>query len=86
MDGDPNPNELTPQQKDAILANVRAEVQAQALQELTKTMTQKCYEKCVSRPGEKLDNKSLNCLKMCTDRYIEAMQIVSAGLMKKGSQ
>lgn len=59
-------------------------MQQQALAEMSQNITQKCFEKCVSRPGSQLDTKQQSCLAMCMDRYIDTMQAVSHRVMQRG--
>lgn len=33
-------------------------------------MSKKCFEKCITRPGPKLDSKQQGCLANCMDRYM----------------
>lgn len=40
-------------------------------------VTDKCYSKCVTRPGPKLDESEKVCLAKCMDRYLDAMALVS---------
>jgi len=40
-------------------------------------ITSKCFTKCVTRPGPKLDDSEKICTAKCMDRYLDAMAIVS---------
>ena len=40
-------------------------------------VTDKCYAKCITRPGAKLDDSEKVCLAKCMDRYLDAMALVS---------
>ena len=40
-------------------------------------ITDKCYTRCVSKPGPRLDKYEMECMAMCMDRYMEAMTVVS---------
>ena len=40
-------------------------------------ITDKCFAKCVTRPGPKLDDSEKRCMAMCMDRYLDSMAIVS---------
>ncbi|ETV73599.1 hypothetical protein H257_11717 [Aphanomyces astaci] len=77
---------LTAQQKNEVIARVRAEVQQQGLQELTQAVQEKCFNKCVTRPQERLDSKQQQCLSMCIERYIDTMKVVSASMMQRGQR
>ncbi|KDO17529.1 hypothetical protein SPRG_14364 [Saprolegnia parasitica CBS 223.65] len=77
---------LTSQQKDEIIAQVRMEVQQQAMQELTKALQEKCFNKCITRPQDRLDNKQQQCLSLCVERYIDTMKIVSGAIQQRGQR
>ncbi|ETV94827.1 hypothetical protein H310_11493 [Aphanomyces invadans] len=77
---------LTAQQKNEIIARVRAEVQQQGLQELTQAVQEKCFNKCITRPQERLDSKQQQCLSLCIERYIDTMKVVSASMMQRGQR
>jgi import inner membrane translocase subunit TIM13 len=61
-------------------------VQAQALQELTQNLQEKCFDKCITRPNGKLDGKQQNCLALCINRYIDTMKVVSQAMVERGPQ
>ncbi|KAI3654475.1 hypothetical protein MP228_000529 [Amoeboaphelidium protococcarum] len=65
------------QQKDQIMDQVRAEMAVLNAQELLNTMNDKCFKKCVTKPGTKLDSSEQTCLAKCMDRYMDAWNIVS---------
>jgi mitochondrial import inner membrane translocase subunit TIM13 len=44
------------QRKEAVMAQVRAEVQAANAKELLESLTDKCYMKCVTKPGTSLSS------------------------------
>lgn len=35
-------------------------------------MTDKCFTKCITKPGPDLSNSERTCLAKCMDRYMEA--------------
>jgi len=39
------------QRKEAVMAQVRAEVQGANAKELLDNLTEKCYSKCITKPG-----------------------------------
>lgn len=61
-------------------------MQAQALQELTQNLQEKCFDKCITRPNGKLDGKQQNCLALCINRYIDTMKVVSQAMVERGPQ
>ncbi|KAH7491543.1 hypothetical protein PRIC1_003046 [Phytophthora ramorum] len=76
---------FTPQQKAELVNRVRAEVNQQAMQELTQNVQEKCFDKCITRPNGKLDGKQQNCLALCINRYIDTMKVVSEAMAQRGS-
>ncbi|XP_063150526.1 mitochondrial import inner membrane translocase subunit Tim13 isoform X2 [Candoia aspera] len=48
-----------------------------ALMEQVKRMTDKCFRKCIGKPGSSLDNSEQKCIAMCMDRYMDAWNTVS---------
>ncbi|KFQ12061.1 Mitochondrial import inner membrane translocase subunit Tim13, partial [Leptosomus discolor] len=40
-------------------------------------MTDKCFRKCIGKPGGALDNSEQKCIAMCMDRYMDAWNAVS---------
>uniref|UniRef100_A0A7N4NNL6 Tim10-like domain-containing protein n=1 Tax=Sarcophilus harrisii TaxID=9305 RepID=A0A7N4NNL6_SARHA len=40
-------------------------------------MTNKCFRKCIGKPGSSLDNSEQKCIAMCMDRYMDAWNTVS---------
>jgi len=44
------------------------------------TVGNKCFDKCVTKPGSSLSGSESSCISRCVDRYIEATGIVSRAL------
>lgn len=40
-------------------------------------INEKCYLKCVPKPGARLESGEQACLSKCMDRYMEAWNVVS---------
>uniref|UniRef100_A0A8B9TB07 Mitochondrial import inner membrane translocase subunit n=7 Tax=Neognathae TaxID=8825 RepID=A0A8B9TB07_ANAPL len=40
-------------------------------------MTDKCFRKCIGKPGGSLDNSEQKCIAMCMDRYMDSWNTVS---------
>ncbi|NXM21799.1 TI13A translocase, partial [Ploceus nigricollis] len=40
-------------------------------------MTDKCFRKCIGKPGGALDNSEQKCIAMCMDRYMDSWNTVS---------
>mmetsp|Transcript_24452 Transcript_24452/g.73381 ORF Transcript_24452/g.73381 Transcript_24452/m.73381 type:complete len:83 (+) Transcript_24452:191-439(+) len=74
----------TPEQQAAALAQMRAEVQAQANRELMTKMTEKCFARCASsKGGGQLERSEQMCLANCIDRYADCMQAVNEALVAR---
>ncbi|CAH8577467.1 unnamed protein product [Heterobilharzia americana] len=56
MDQNINLNSLTPTQKGQLMEQMRAEVALASARELLEKMSDKCFEKCITKPGTSLDN------------------------------
>ena len=57
--------------KDAIIEGVKQQLAVANFQELLQKMTDKCYSKCITKPGPKLDNSESKCITLCMDRYMD---------------
>ncbi|KAG5332641.1 TI13B translocase, partial [Acromyrmex heyeri] len=40
-------------------------------------MTEKCFKKCIGKPGTSLDSSEQKCVAMCMDRYMDSFNLVS---------
>ncbi|KAK2153121.1 hypothetical protein LSH36_306g01050 [Paralvinella palmiformis] len=68
-----------------VLESVRLLLTFNALSFLFQKMTDKCYRKCIHKPGTSLDNSEQaishsifqKCIAMCMDRYMDAWNLVS---------
>lgn len=59
---------LSSTQKDELMSQVRQQMIIANTQELLSKMTEKCFKKCISKPGSELDNSDQKCIAMCMDR------------------
>lgn len=57
--------------------SIRNEVALANAQELMNKASEKCYAKCVTKPGTYLSSSEETCLSRCLDRYLEAFNIIS---------
>ena len=71
--------------KQEVVEQIRAEANAQIAQELFQHIAEKCFTKCVVKPGTKLDRNEESCLTRCMERYAEAINIVSQAMSESGS-
>ncbi|XP_054752599.2 mitochondrial import inner membrane translocase subunit Tim13-like [Lytechinus pictus] len=63
--------------KGQMMEEVRAQIALANAQELLQKMTDKCFKKCVNKPGTTLDNSEQKCIAMCMDRYMDSWNTVS---------
>ncbi|KAH0833141.1 Tim10/DDP family zinc finger-domain-containing protein, partial [Lanmaoa asiatica] len=59
-------------QKEAVVNAIRAEINLATAQELIAKTSEKCFAKCVPKPGMSLTSSEETCLTRCMDRYLEA--------------
>ncbi|XP_010609007.2 mitochondrial import inner membrane translocase subunit Tim8 B [Fukomys damarensis] len=48
-----------------------------------------CWDKCVEKPGNRLDSRTENCLSSCVDRFIDTTFAITsrfAQIVQKGGQ
>jgi len=55
---------------------LEVENQKQRFQELVHTLTDQCWETCVDRTGQKLDNRTETCIVNCVERFIDTTNYV----------
>ncbi|EPS93612.1 hypothetical protein FOMPIDRAFT_1055815 [Fomitopsis schrenkii] len=63
--------------KQAFIDTYRQEMALTNAQELMNKCNEKCYAKCVTKPGSSLSGSEQTCLSHCLQRYMEAFNIVS---------
>jgi len=64
-------------QKEQLMEQVKAQIAVANAQELLQKMSDKCFRKCVSKPGSTLDNSEQKCVALCMDRYMDTWNVVS---------
>ncbi|ENN77595.1 mitochondrial import inner membrane translocase subunit Tim13 [Dendroctonus ponderosae] len=68
---------LTGAQKGELMDQVKQQIAVANAQELLTKMTEKCFKKCISKPGTSLDSSEQKCVAMCMDRYMDSWNLVS---------
>uniref|UniRef100_A0A0K8TNX7 Mitochondrial import inner membrane translocase subunit n=1 Tax=Tabanus bromius TaxID=304241 RepID=A0A0K8TNX7_TABBR len=68
---------LTSVQKDEVMDQVKQQIAIANAQLLLTKMTEKCFKKCVGKPGTVLDNSEQKCIAMCMDRFMDSWKVVS---------
>ena len=67
-------------------SQVQGQMATQYLQEVMMVINNKCFNKCVTRPGPKLDDSEKVCLAKCMDRYLDTMALVSQSWIARNRQ
>ncbi|GAA5989871.1 hypothetical protein JCM10908_002356 [Rhodotorula pacifica] len=52
-------------------------------QELINKMNDKCFVRCITKPGTSLTPNDEACLMRCTDRFLEAFNLISAKYVQR---
>ncbi|CDO77185.1 hypothetical protein BN946_scf184705.g10 [Trametes cinnabarina] len=55
--------------------SIHNELALQNAQELMNKVTEKCFAKCVPKPGGSLSSSEEKCLSQCMERYLEASPV-----------
>ncbi|XP_042538621.1 mitochondrial import inner membrane translocase subunit Tim8 A-like [Perognathus longimembris pacificus] len=55
---------------------LQVESQKQRFQQLVHQMTGLCWEKCIDKPGPKLDSRAEACFVNCVERFIDTSQFI----------
>ena len=63
----------------SMLSTERKRIELQAA--VTK-LTDLCWDKCMGKPGSKMDYKTEKCFQNCTARFIETSQVAAQSLVK----
>ncbi|KZT29925.1 hypothetical protein NEOLEDRAFT_1084823 [Neolentinus lepideus HHB14362 ss-1] len=52
-------------------------MRVQQLQGLLTAINERCFSKCITKPGTSLSGSEQTCLSRCMDRYMDTFNIVS---------
>ena len=80
---EPEPSEM--QQKE-LQAFMETENQKAVIQAAIGKLTETCFDKCVTKPGAKLDSSEANCIANCAGRYLDSSVFVVNRMMAKRNQ
>ncbi|KAI9595391.1 Tim10/DDP family zinc finger protein, partial [Syncephalis fuscata] len=69
--------------KQEVMDQVRQELALANAQELISKVNDKCFAKCVLKPGPRLDSTEQTCLSNCMDLYLEAWNVVSRAYVSR---
>ncbi|ORY86055.1 Tim10/DDP family zinc finger-domain-containing protein [Leucosporidium creatinivorum] len=67
----------TQQRKEQVMNEVRSQLAVANAQELINKMGDKCFVKCITKPGDSLSPSEEGCIARCTERYLEAFNVIS---------
>ncbi|TPX43211.1 hypothetical protein SeMB42_g04035 [Synchytrium endobioticum] len=70
-------------QKQQVMQQVRQELAQQNFQELLARINPKCFERCIMKPGTRLDSSEQTCLGRCVDTYIQTWNLVSTTYLRR---
>jgi len=76
-------NQLTPEQRQAVMAKAQQEANQSIMQAMVQKMVKNCYDKCAGSSGDKLDSREQACLASCQDKYLETRAQVQAALEQR---
>ncbi|XP_067634173.1 mitochondrial import inner membrane translocase subunit Tim13-like [Eurosta solidaginis] len=68
---------LSNSEKQELIDQVKQQLAVANAQELLTKMTEKCFKKCIAKPGISLDSSEQKCISMCMDRYMDSWNLVS---------
>ncbi|KAG1821934.1 Tim10/DDP family zinc finger-domain-containing protein [Suillus subaureus] len=71
-----SPSDMTAK-KEAVMNGVRSEIALASAQELINKTNEKCFAKCVTKPGPSLSSSEETCLSRCLERYLETFNMIS---------
>ena len=65
---------------------METENQKAVIQQAISKLTETCFDKCVQKPGNKLDSTEANCIANCAGRYLDSSVFVVNRMMAKRQQ
>ncbi|KAF9234608.1 Tim10/DDP family zinc finger-domain-containing protein [Melanogaster broomeanus] len=72
-----DPKQDVAAKKEALMNTIRSEMALAQAQDLLNKTNEKCFAKCIVKPGTSLSSSEETCLARCMDRYMETFDIVS---------
>ena len=77
--GDSQGDNVSPDQLAKVL---RTQMAVKTMKEIVESMTEKCFVKCVSKPGKAISSSEQTCMTNCSKNFMEAHTIVSKSLVE----
>lgn len=68
---------LSSDQKSKLMDSVQEQFAIATVTELLTKVTNKCFQKCITKPGTSLDSSETKCLNHCVDRFFDSYNIVT---------
>ena len=65
---------------------LETENQKAVIQQAIAKLTEQCFEKCIGKPGTKLDSSEANCVANCAGRYLDSSVFIVNRMMAKRQQ
>ena len=65
---------------------METETQKAIIQQAISKLTETCFDKCVTKPGNKLDSSEANCIANCAGRYLDSSVFIVNRMMAKKQQ
>ncbi|XP_034244431.1 mitochondrial import inner membrane translocase subunit Tim13-B [Thrips palmi] len=76
-------SQLSGLKSEELMDQIRQQLAIANAQLVIQKMTEKCFTKCISKPGSSLDNSEQKCVAMCMDRYMDAHGVVSTAYLNR---
>ena len=81
--GDSKGDNVSPEQVAQVL---RTQMAIKSMKEIVESMSEKCFVKCVPKPGKALSNSEKTCMTNCSNNYMEAHTLVSKALLAESQR
>ncbi|WLF80414.1 protein translocase subunit [Lodderomyces elongisporus] len=69
--------------KSDIQASISQELAAANAQELVRTISENCFEKCITQPKGFLDAEENACIDQCREKYMRSWNVVSRAYINR---
>lgn len=73
---------VAPPSNDVVMDQVKQQLAQAHAEEFFATLRDKCFSKCITRPGSSMSNGESSCVSRCVDRYIEATSIIMRAVVE----
>lgn len=77
------PASVTPEK---LAEMVKTEMAIQSMRQVVENMSQKCFMKCVPKPGRSLSSSERTCMTNCSQMYVEAHGVVSKTIVEESQK